>query len=215
MTIQHPDPWRIAEPERPLANLLLAHGAGADMDSAFMEDMATRLKARGVRTIRFNFPYMARAAAAGKRKPPDRMPTLQEAFLATLAAARDHFGEAVPWLVGGKSMGGRVATMICDEAAVSGVICLGYPFHPPGKPEVLRTAHLRELETATLMCQGTRDRLGSREEVGTYTLAPSIHVHWLEDGDHDLKPRVRSGRTHDQNLDEAAAAIAAFVAAPA
>lgn len=211
MKTPHPDTWRITEPEQPLASLLLAHGAGAGMDSAFMEDMAMRLKAGGVRTVRFNFPYMARAVAAGKRKPPDRMPALQEAFLATLATARDHFGEKVPWLVGGKSMGSRVATMICDEAAVSGVICLGYPFHPPGKPQTLRTAHLRDLKTPTLICQGTRDRLGSREEVGSYDLAPSIRLHWLEDGDHDLKPRVKSGRTHEQNLVDAADAIKAHV----
>lgn len=208
-----PDTWRVTGPAQPVANVLLAHGAGADMDTPFMTAIAERLAARDVRTVRFNFPYMIRAIAAGKRKPPDRMPALREAFETSLAAARSEFGNKQPWLLGGKSMGGRVATMISDECGAAGTICLGYPFHPQGKPEVRRTAHLVNLKTPTLICQGTRDRLGSEDEVRSYDLAETIEVCWLHDGDHDLKPRKKSGRTHDQNLDEAVAAITDFVRA--
>jgi predicted alpha/beta-hydrolase family hydrolase len=96
-------------------------------------------------------------------------------------------------VVGGKSMGGRVASMVADElhgaGSVAGLLCLGYPFHPPGRPEQLRTKHLQALVTPALIVQGTRDVFGSREEVEGYSLSPAIRVLWLEDGDHDLKPR--------------------------
>jgi predicted alpha/beta-hydrolase family hydrolase len=88
---------------------------------------------------------------------------------------------------------------------------LGYPFHPPGKPQRLRVAHLENLRTPALVVQGTRDALGSREEVTGYRLSPSIRVHWIEDGDHSLKPRARSGRSERQNLDEGVDAVAQFI----
>jgi predicted alpha/beta-hydrolase family hydrolase len=114
-------------------------------------------------------------------------------------------------VIGGKSLGGRIASMIADDVNARGLVCLGYPFHPSGKPGVLRVAHLRELKAPTLILQGTRDALGSREEVEGYRLSPRIRVTWLEDGDHSFKPRVRSGRTERQNLDEAVEAVAEFV----
>jgi len=115
-------------------------------------------------------------------------------------------------VIGGKSMGGRIASMIADDAGVDGLVCLGYPFHPPGKPEKLRTAHLRDLQTPTLIVQGTRDPFGKPEEVDAYDLSDGIRIVWLEDGDHSFKPRKSSGRTLEQNFGEAIAAIAAFVA---
>ncbi len=118
-------------------------------------------------------------------------------------------------IIGGKSMGGRVASMIADElfaeGAIAGLVCLGYPFHPPGKPMQLRTKHLAELKTPTLICQGTRDEFGTQEEVAGYTLSDKIEILWLEDGDHDLKPRKTiSGFSAADHLKTMADAVAAF-----
>ena len=101
--------------------------------------------------------------------------------------------------------------MVADEAGVRGLVCLGYPFHPPGQPGKLRTKHLENLATPALFVQGTRDPFGTREDVAGYGLSPRIAMHWLEDGDHSWKPRVSSGRTEAQNLAEGIAAIAAFL----
>src|SRR5262249_24203016 len=95
----------------------------------------------------------------------------------------------------GKSMGGRIASLIADEAVSQGLVCLGYPFHPPGRPQNLRVEHLRHLRTPALIVQGTRDSLGSREEAGGYELSPRIRIAWIDDGDHSFKPTKRSGRT--------------------
>jgi predicted alpha/beta-hydrolase family hydrolase len=188
--------------------IVLAHGAGAPMDSAFMNTVAQALTAGGVRVARFEFPYMRRLRETGERRPPDREPVLREAWHAVLAA----LGGAERLVIGGKSMGGRMASLIADEAGVRGLICLGYPFHPPGKPDRLRTAHLAALRTPTLIVQGTRDALGTREEVRGYDLSPAIRIAWMEDGDHSLKPRVSSGRTGPQNIQEAVAEMLGFVA---
>ena len=187
--------------------IVLAHGAGAPMDSAFMNIVARGLAAAGLRVARFEFPYMMRRRQTGERRPPDREPALREAWLAAIAALGG--GDRV--VVGGKSLGGRIASMIADEAGVRGLVCLGYPFHPPGQPGRLRTAHLRDLRTPTLFVQGTRDALGSREDVAGYELSPRIRIVWLEDGDHSFKPRASSGRTERQNLEEAMAAVVGFV----
>ena len=187
--------------------LALAHGAGAPMDSAFMNRVAAGLGAAGLRVARFEFPYMRRRRESGERRPPDREPALREAWTAAIAA----LGGAERLVIGGKSMGGRMASLVADEAGVRGLVCLGYPFHPPGQPDRLRTAHLRELRTPTLIVQGTRDPLGTREEVAGYELSPSIRIVWLEDGDHSFKPRASSGKTERQHLETAVAAVAEFV----
>lgn len=168
--------------------VLLAHGAGAPMDSASMTASAEALAAAGLRVVRFEFGYMA-ARRTGGRKPPPRAETLNPEFRAAVSA----LGAEGPLVIGGKSMGGRVASMIADELYVEGkivgLLCLGYPFHPPAKPEQLRTGHLEQLKAPTLICQGTRDEFGTREEVPGYRLSQAIEILWLEDGDHDLKPR--------------------------
>ena len=115
------------------------------------------------------------------------------------------------FVIGGKSMGGRIASLVADEVGVRGLVCLGYPFHPPGRPTRTRTQHLEQLETPTLIVQGTRDALGTAEDVAGYELSPKIRVHWLRDGDHSFKPRKKSGRTNQQNLNEAVESIAAFL----
>ncbi len=175
-------------PENATVTILLAHGAGAPMDSASMTSSAKALAAEGFRVARFEFDYMA-ARRSGGRKPPPRAETLNPEFKAAVAA----LGATGPLLIGGKSMGGRVASMIADElyaeGRIIGLLCLGYPFHPPAKPDQLRTKHLGALKTPTLICQGTRDEFGTREEVPGYLLSDAIEFLWLEDGDHDLKPR--------------------------
>lgn len=170
--------------------LLLAHGAGAPMDSASMTAAAMALADRELRVVRFEFGYMAARRSGDGRKPPPKAEKVMPEFL---AAVEDLGPTSGPLLIGGKSMGGRVASMVADELfdqrRIAGLVCLGYPFHPPGKPEKLRTAHLEQLRTPTLICQGTRDEFGTRDEVAQYPLSPSIDLLWLEDGDHDLKPR--------------------------
>jgi predicted alpha/beta-hydrolase family hydrolase len=195
-------------PDARAITVALAHGAGAAMDSPFMNAVAEGLARHGLRVIRFEFPYMRKRRADGRRRGPDPLPVLQ-------AAWREAIGAIGPaqLVIGGKSMGGRIASMVADEARVRGVVCLGYPFHPPGKPAKTRTAHLEALRTPTLILQGTRDPFGKPGEVERYRLSAAVRIEWIEDGDHSFKPTVRSGRTLEQNLDEVIAAVCAFVAA--
>ncbi|WP_426229719.1 alpha/beta family hydrolase [Pararhizobium sp. DWP3-4] len=169
--------------------ILLAHGAGAPMDSASMNSATAALVAVGFRVARFEFGYMAARRSSETRKPPPKAEKLIPEYMAAVA----RLGASGPLIIGGKSMGGRVASMVADDLlsqdAIAGLLCLGYPFHPPGKPENLRTQHLAGLKTPTLICQGTRDEFGTREEVAGYALSGNIRILWLEDGDHDLKPR--------------------------
>ncbi len=184
----------------------LAHGAGAAMDTPFMEAICKGIAKRNVRVARFEFSYMNKRRADGKKRAPDREPILRETWLDVIA----HLGTA-RLVIGGKSMGGRIASLVADEAKVAGLVCLGYPFHPMGKPDKLRVDHLRSLKTPTLILQAERDAFGNREEVSTYDLADSIQIHWLPDGDHSFKPRKSSGLSEQENWDEATTAIAKFI----
>jgi predicted alpha/beta-hydrolase family hydrolase len=177
------------------------------MDSEFMNAIAERMGDAGVEVVRFEFDYMAKRREDGTRRPPDRVPKLVARFEDVIAEA----GPPSELVIGGKSMGGRIASMIADQAGVAGLLCLGYPFHPPGKPERLRTDHLEGLEAPALIVQGTRDPFGNRTEVPGYSLSASIELAWIEDGDHSFKPRKKSGRSLAQNLDEAARAALAFI----
>jgi len=167
---------------------------------------ANGLAERGIRVVRFEFPYMAARRQGGRRRLPDRTAVLLDAWRAVLAGR-----DAARTVIGGKSLGGRMASMVADEAGVRGLLCLGYPFHAPGTPEKPRVAHLRDLATPTLILQGTRDTFGSRSEVEAYGLSPAIRLHWLEDGDHGFKPRRSSGRSEAQALGEALDAAASFI----
>ncbi|MEF0941435.1 alpha/beta hydrolase family protein [Rhizobium sp. BR 362] len=198
-------------PEDADITILLAHGAGAPMDSASMNAAARALSERNFRVARFEFGYMAGRRDSGLRKPPPKAETLKGEYLDAVA----ELGADGPLVIGGKSMGGRVASMIADDLyaadKIDGLLCLGYPFHPPGKPENLRTAHLAELKTPTLICQGTRDEFGTREEVVHYVLSDAIKMVWLEDGDHDLKPRKAvSGLTAADHLRTVAETVRAW-----
>lgn len=193
--------------------LLLTHGAGAGMDSPFMTAMTGLIEARGITIVPFEFAYMAARRLGGKRRPPPRADTLTGELDAAITAALPVQG---PLFIGGKSMGGRVASLIADaehaRGRIAGLVCLGYPFHPTAKPDQLRVAHLEVLACPTIIVQGERDPFGSRAEVESYPLSASIQVHWVGDGDHDLGPRGGSGYTRKGNLAGAADAIAGFIA---
>jgi predicted alpha/beta-hydrolase family hydrolase len=198
-------------PEDAPVGLVLAHGAGAPMDSPFMAHIAGRLGAKGLRVARFEFPYMAAYRADGRKRPPDRAPTLLESWRGVIAELSGPAGGA-DLAIGGKSLGGRMASLIAAEDPVGAVVCLGYPFHPPGRPDKLRTTHLEDLDTPCLIVQGERDPFGRRGEVEGYPLSASIRIAWCPDGDHSLVPRKSSGRTAEQNWDLAADVVAEFLA---
>lgn len=197
------------------ATLLLAHGAGAAMDSRFMNEIADLLAERRIEVIRFEFPYMVSRRMTGKRKPAPKAETLKDFYLAAVDEVADL--ARGPLSIGGKSMGGRVASLVADAAFASGkiaaLVCLGYPFHPPGTPEATRTAHLEALRCPALVVQGERDPFGTRAEVETYRLSPRIETAWIGDGDHDFGPRGTSGFTRKGNLIAAADVVAAFLTA--
>jgi predicted alpha/beta-hydrolase family hydrolase len=206
----------------PMPNLLLtgpadapvtfvfAHGAGAAMDSPFMEAVAHGLGEAGIRVARFEFPYMAARRTSGTRKAPDREPVLRQAWHDAFTAVG---GEPGSVAIGGKSLGGRMASLVADELGAKALACFGFPFHAPGREPGTRILHLPDLRTPALILQGTRDPFGTPEDVAGYDLSAAIRVHWLEDGDHDLKPRAASGRSWRQNRDEAIAEAAAFLLA--
>ena len=187
--------------------IALAHGAGAPMDSPFMGAFAEGLAARGFRVARFEFPYMAARRGGGPRRPPDPAPTLLETWRAVIRRLG-----AEGLVIGGKSLGGRMASLVADDMGVAGLVCLGYPFHPPDRPEALRTEHLKTLKTPTLIVQGERDPFGSCAEVVLYRLSSAIRLHWLADGDHGFRPRRESGLSERENWGNGIAAVAAFVA---
>ena len=187
-------------------SLVLAHGAGASMDSPFMAHIADGLGTRGLRVARFEFPYMAARRRDGKKRPPDRAPVLLESWRAEIAKLGGS-----DLAIGGKSLGGRMASLIADEIGARALICLGYPFHPPGRPEKLRTEHLESLDTPSLILQGERDPLGTRDEVAGYSLSPAIRVAWCPDGDHSFKPRKASGRSQEDNWDLAVDVVFEFL----
>jgi uncharacterized protein len=194
-------------PKTAAITLVLAHGAGSPMDSPFMETIAEGIARTGVRVARFEFPYMLRRRETGSGGAPDRGPALMQSWRDTIS----ELGDAGRLVIGGKSLGGRIASMIADETGVRGLVCLGYPFHPPGKPEQTRTGDLERLRTPALILQGDRDPFGRPEEVSKYELSRAIRVEWLEDGDHSFKPRVRSGRTEAENLAQAIAHMTEFM----
>lgn len=201
-------PLLIDTPETgtPVLRIVLAPGAGALMDSSFMEETARALARESIQVIRFEFPYMQDYRRTGRRSAPDSPHVLQDFW----ARVVDQVGSPSQLVIGGKSMGGRIASMVADRLGVKGLVCLGYPFHPAGRPTSLRVAHLKDLKTPTLILQGTRDTLGTREEIAGYTLSTAIHVAYLEDGDHSFKPRKSSGRTYEQNMLEAVREMVRF-----
>jgi len=197
---------------------LFAHGAGAGMNSEFIVEVAEKLAERGIRVVRFNFPFMIKREEDGKRRPPDRAPKLLLAYAEAIKQLN------CPVVIGGKSMGGRMSSILLAENAlraederlpILGSACLGFPFHAVGKEPKDRLDHLQALTQPLLIVQGTRDTMGTLEEVNGYIkeekLNSSIQLHWLEDGNHDLKPRKVSGFSHQQHIDSAIEQVAEFI----
>lgn len=172
--------------------VILAHGAGTDMHHPFLVQFADGLAARGVATVRFNFPYTDQ----GKRAP-DRAPVLEACWRAVLDAVRvdAHLGSGRV-VIGGKSMGGRMASHIAAHGAtVDGLLFLGYPLHPAGQPHKLRAAHLASIAAPMLFLTGTRDALCPLEQLRPVLAPlPQATLHVVEDGDHSFAVRKRSGR---------------------
>ena len=192
-------------PAKSAHTLILAHGAGGAMDTPWMTKVARGLAERDIRVLRFEFPYMAARREGKKSGAPDREPVLLDAWRRVVAeTGKDVF-------IGGKSMGGRMASMVADELEVRGLVCLGYPFHPPGAPLKLRTKHLESLKTRTLIVQGERDPFGTRDDVKNYTLSRGILVEWITDGDHSFKPRKSSGVSEKENIEHAIDVVAGFI----
>lgn len=194
-------------PKSAKRTFIFAHGAGGAMDTPWMTRVARGLAEHGIRVVRFEFPYMAARRRGGKRGAPDREPVLLDAWREAVAAQGDPKSIAI----GGKSMGGRMASMVADELQIAALVCFGYPFHPPGQPAKTRTAHLKTLKTPALILQGERDPFGTRDDVKGYDLSKRIRIEWLPDGDHSLKPRASSGVTEAQNLEQAVSSAAKFM----
>ncbi len=185
---------------------IFAHGAGAGMDHEFMQSVAKGLAFKGIRVIRFNFPYMIKRAEDGKRRPPDRAPKLLEAYQEIIGQV-----DVDKLVIGGKSMGGRMASHLSEVDKVAAMACLGFPFHPPGKPEKYKGEHLAELAKPCLILQGERDTFGKREEFADFDLSDSIRVEFIPDGDHSFKPRKSSGYTEQQNIALTVEKLSAFI----
>ena len=185
---------------------IFAHGAGAGMDHEFMQSVAKGLAFKGIRVIRFNFPYMIKRAEDGKRRPPDRAPKLLEAYQEIIEQT-----DADKLVIGGKSMGGRMASHLSEVDKVAAMACLGFPFHPPGKPDKYKGEHLAELQKPCLILQGERDTFGKREEFADFDLSDSIRVEFIPDGDHSFKPRKSSGYTEQQNIALIVEKLSAFI----
>lgn len=191
--------------------ILLAHGAGAGMEHAFLAELSRLLAGPDIEVVRFNFPYMSKHALDGKRRPPDRQPALLDHWRQMIKAF------AHPRLfLAGKSMGGRMAVELYqeseDEMNAAGLLILGYPFHPPAKPDRWRGEVLKQIKTPTLLLQGERDTFGTRAELTDFPFSSAVSVHWLTDGDHGFKPRKSSGASEQGNLRQAAERIKDFIA---
>ncbi len=213
-SLQHIDESSVIENfvDYPKALFIFAHGAGADKSHKFMENVALQLNAHQIDVVRFNFPYMDKRLIDGKKYPPNRMPILLPCYQAVVEKYINYKSVKVPVFIGGKSMGGRVAaTLASTEKRISGVVCIGYPFHPQKKPEKLRLEPLQETLKPILILQGDRDSLGNEQEIGNYSISSLCNVQFFEDGDHDLKPRVKSGFTHEAHITKAIASIVGFI----
>lgn len=188
--------------------VVLAPGAGADMRAEFMEVFAKGFAARGARVVRFNFAY-----AEQGRKSPDRQPVLEDTYRAVVEHVRASMSPK-KLVLGGKSMGGRIASHIAASGTeVDGLVFLGYPLHPPGRPDRLRDAHLYDIKAPMLFVEGTRDSfcpLETLERVRAKIAAPN-DLYVVDDGDHSLKVRKSSGRSTPEAWEEAITAVAQWI----
>ncbi|MFL1405513.1 alpha/beta family hydrolase [Marinobacter sp. M1N3S26] len=196
--------------------ILLAHGAGVGYDTPFMERLAWSLSVNGVSVTRFEFPYMQKRREDGRKRPPDRQPLLLEHFESMVRQCRRDIGDQRTLVVAGKSMGGRMASLLAATPGlleqIQGVVCFGYPFHPPGKPDQWRTGHFPEVAVPMAIFQGTRDPFGKPNELADHGPLPAhVRLQWLDGGNHDLRPLKKQGLGADALIDESARRAAAFV----
>lgn len=199
-------------PEKARAFLVLAHGAGAGMRHAFMEDLAARLASNGLATLRYQFPYMEK-----KQKRPDSPGILTATVRSAFRFAAESAGD-LPIFGGGKSMGGRMTSTAQAEEplpGVSGLVFFGFPLHPPGQPGVTRAAHLAQVETPMLFLQGTRDTFADLDLIRNVTgeLGNRATLHVLDGADHSFHVPKRSGRTDADVMDEIVRTAAGWMAA--
>ncbi|MCL1126031.1 dienelactone hydrolase family protein [Shewanella surugensis] len=189
--------------------VIFAHGAGANMHSEFMEQLAQGVGANDVQVVRFNFPYMRANVLDGKRRPPDRAVKIILDFNQQIKLLKNKFCPKKVILMG-KSMGGRMSAIVAADTSVDGVICLGYPFIPlkGGDP---RLAPIVECAAPLLVVQGERDKFGNKGAVNTWPEMEKVNVHWLTDGDHSFKPRKASGLTLEANMALAIAHCQQFI----
>ena len=203
----------VSKPVEAKATLVLAHGAGSCMREPILNSLSDGLTHQGWRVVRFEFPYMARQYLTGRRTFPDKLSVLLDAYRSVVEAVNKEIQQ--PLLIGGKSMGGRIASLVANslynDDLIQGVVCLGYPFHPLKRPDQLRTEQLGSFSAPMLIVQGERDPMGGREEVDNYVLSDQIQIRWIADGDHSLSPRKRSGFTVKQNLDQAIRCVDVFM----
>jgi uncharacterized protein len=193
------------------AALILAHGAGAGQRSGFMVATGRALAERGILTATFDFPYMA----AG-RKVPDRAPVLEDAWRESIAHARQRPEfNGLPLFIGGKSMGGRIASQAAAASAlpIAGLVFLGYPLHPPGKPDKRRDAHLPSISAPMLFVQGSNDAFGSAHEIRELLprLNDGTELYEVEGGDHSFKVPARFGRTQSSVFESIYDVVAEFI----
>lgn len=202
--------WFKSNTQPAIAQFIFAHGAGAGSDSDFMQHMAKLISAQGIDVGLFDFEYMQIAKQTNKRRPPERAPKLLAFYEQLLTNAQPE----LPLFIGGKSMGGRMASMLAciSKQPIAGVLAFGYPFHPPGKPEKLRTEHFADIPCPFLVLQGERDTFGTREELKTLSMPKQPTYVWLSDGDHSLKPRKKSGVSELENRETAAREASKFIA---
>ena len=193
------------------ATFVLAHGAGAGQQSAFITGFARGLSERGIDVLTFNFLYTEQG-----RRVPDRTEKLDACYRAAVGAARSHFDRPGVF-IGGKSMGGRIATHLAaaddaKELGIAGVVALGYPLHPPGKPQQLRAAHLSRIRVPMLIVQGERDPFGTPAELHSVlgTIAGDVTLHVVKNGDHSLAPSRHKDRVASTHL-EIQAVIAGWI----
>jgi hypothetical protein len=198
--------------DRAVAGLVLGHGAGGGQSSHFMVLAAKQMAARGVTTATFDFPYVIE-----RRKVPDKAPVLEASWRGAIEAARAHDAfRGLPLFIGGKSMGGRIASHVAASHAegIRGLVFFGYPLHPPGRPDQRRDAHLPDVRVPMLFIQGTRDPFGSAGDIRELLprLTSRASVHDVVDGDHSFKVRVSiAGRSQSAVFDEIFDAAAAFI----
>lgn len=188
--------------------IIFAHGAGAGLQSDFMQFMALGLALHDIDVVRFNFPYWQKFMDTGVRRPPNPMAQLEHSMRTVIS----QFDDGKPLFLMGKSMGARVAFRVAEQGVAEGAIALGFPFHPLGKPDKLRLADLPNNCAQNLIIQGERDGFGKPHEVASYELPSNVALHWLAYGDHSFEPTKRSGLERRTLWQQAIDRVVAFIA---